>query len=145
MSFLVNIVTADEEEVEAVGLSQHPVSEWSGLEARDLGTSELATLHCLLCGDSFEEALSAYEPAWAGGDEGALVLRIPDEVAEKLASLEEDALENVADELAATEEFERHGWPFDEVLTLMQQMAELAQLADAQGQVMLAWLHPLRT
>jgi hypothetical protein len=145
MGLLVNIVTADEDEIEAVGASQHPVDEWSGIEVRDIDTLKLATLHCLLIGDDFEEALGAYEPVYAGDEDGALVLRIPDEVAEKLAGFDEDALEQIGEELAATEEFEINGWPLEEVQGLVVQLGELAQLAESQGQIMLVWMHPLRT
>ena len=145
MGLLVNIVTADEDEIDAVGAAQHPVDEWSGIEVRDIDTLKLATLHCLLTGDDFEEALGHYEPVYAGDEEGALVLRIPDEVAAKLAMFEEEALEQVGEELAATEEFELGGWPLEEVQGLVVQLGELAQLADSQGQVMLVWMHPLRT
>jgi hypothetical protein len=145
MGLLVNIVAADEEEIEAVGLSQHPVDEWSGIEAREIDTAKLAMLHCLLTGDNFEDALSAYEPVFVGDEEGALVLRLPDVVAEKLAGFEEEALDEVGKELAATEEFELNNWPLEEVQSLVVQMGDLARLADSQGQIMLVWMHPLRT
>ncbi len=145
MGLLVNIVTADEDDIEAVGESQHPVDEWSGIEAREIDTAKLATLHCLLCDESFDEALGAYEPVYAAGDEGALVLRLPDEVTEKLALLEEEPLEQVAEELAASEEFEMTGWSGDEVHALVAQLADLARLAESQGQVVLVWMHPLQT
>lgn len=145
MGLLVNIVTADEDEIEAVGESQHPVEEWSGIEVRDMDTAKLATLHCLLVDADFEEALGAYEPVYAIGDEGPLVLRIPEEVAAKLAALEEEAIDAVGDELAASEEFEIAGWPAEEVRDLVVQLADLARLADSQDQAMLVWMHPLRT
>lgn len=145
MGLLVNIVTADEDEIEAVGVSQHPVDEWSGIEVRDIDTLKLATLHSLLTGDDFEEALGCYEPVYAGDEEGALVLRIPDEIAEKLAGFDEDALDRIGEELAATEEFEIGGWPQEEVQGLVVQLGDLAQLAESQGQIMLVWMHPLRT
>jgi hypothetical protein len=145
MGLLVNIVAADEEEIEAVGLSQHPVDEWSGIEAREIDTAKLAMLHCLLTGDNFEDALSAYEPVFVGDEEGALVLRLPDVVADKLAGFEEEALEQVGEELAATEEFEMNSWPLEEVQSLVVQLGDLARLAESQGQIMLVWMHPLRT
>ena len=73
------------------------------------------------------------------------MLRLPDEVAEKLAQLEEEALEQVGEELAATEEFEYNDWPVEEVQALVAGLADLARLAEAQGQVLLVWMHPLRT
>jgi hypothetical protein len=145
MGLLVNIVTADEEDIEAVGAAQHPVDEWSGIELREIDTAKLATLHCLLTGDDFEEALGAYEPVYVGDEDGAVVLRIPDEVAAKLAGFDEEALERIGEELAATEEFEINGWPLEEVQGMVVQLGDLAQLAEAQGQIMLAWMHPLRT
>ncbi len=145
MGILVNIVTADEDEAEAVGQSQHPVVEWSGIEARDIDTAKIVTLHCLLTGDGLEDAFYAYEPVYVAGDDGPVVLRMPDEVMEKLAGLEEDALESVGEELAATEEFEMSGWPAREVQSLVEELSELARLADSQGQVMFVWMHPLLT
>ena len=121
------------------------MDEWNGIEARGLDTAKLATLHCLLSGDGFEEALGAYEPVCVADDEGALLLRIPDEIAGKLARLEEEALEQVGEELAATEEFEMADWPVEEVQALVLQLADLARAAEAQGQVMFVWMHPLRT
>lgn len=145
MGLLVNIVAAEEDEIEAVGASQHPIDEWSGIEVREIDTAKLATLHCLLVGDDFEEALGAYEPAYAPSDEGALVLRIPDAVMEKLALLEGEAVEQVGAELAATEEFEITGWPVEHVQNLVADLSDLARLAESQGQILLVWMHPLLT
>jgi DNA-directed RNA polymerase subunit F len=79
------------------------------------------------------------------GDDGPIVLRIPDEVMEKLAGLEEEAIERVGEELAATEEFEINGWPAEEVQSLVEELSELARLADSQGQALFVWMHPLLT
>ena len=145
MGLLVNIICADEDELEDIALAEHPVEEWSGIEARDIDTAKLATLHCLLTGDDFEDALSVYEPVYAAEDEGVLVLRIADDVLERLAELEEEALELVGEELAATEEFEYNDWPLEEVQALVVQLGELARLAESQGQGLFVWMHPLRT
>ncbi len=142
MGLLVNIVCADEDEIESVGYSAQPLDEWSGIEVRDVDTGKWATLHCLLTGDDFEEALSAYEPVFASD---ALVLRIPDAATERLAAYDEDALELVGEELAATEEFELAGWPLEDVQAFLVALGNLAQLAESQGQILLVWMHPLRT
>lgn len=145
MGILVNIVSADEEDVEAIGESQHPVVEWSGIEARDIDTAKIVTLHCLLTGEGLEDAVYAYEPVYISGDDGPVVLRIPDEIMEKLAGLEEEAIELVGEELAATEEFEMNDWPAEEVLSLVEELSALARLADSQGQALFVWMHPLLT
>ena len=144
MGILTNIVAAEEDEFAAIGESLHPVEEWSGLERRDIDTAKIATLHCLLTGDELEQALYAYEPLYVGV-EGAMVLRLADEVVDKLAALDEDALEQVGAELAATEEFEIEQWDADEVQDMVLELAELAQLAQSQEQILFVWIHPLLT
>lgn len=144
MGILTNIVAAEEDEFAAIGESLHPVEEWSGLERRDIDTTKIATLHCLLTGDELEQALYVYEPLYVG-IEGAMVLRLADEVVDKLATLDEDALGAVAEELAATEEFEMEQWDTDEVQDMVLELAELAQLAQSQEQTLFVWIHPLLT
>ena len=144
MGILTNIIAADEDEAEAIGESSRPVEEWSGIERRSIDTAKIATLHCLLTGDEFDQAVGAYEPVYVA-DEGAVVLRIADEVMEKLATLDEEMLERVAEELAATEEFEMEDWDAEEVQALVMDLADLARLADSQGQVLFVWMHPVTT
>jgi hypothetical protein len=117
---------------------------WKPSAWRTGRSAKLATLHCLLSEDDFEEALASYEPVFdAMDDEGAVVVRIPDSIAERLAVLEEEALEQVGEELAATEEFELDGWATEDVQALLVGLGDLARLADSQGQVMFAWMYPL--
>ena len=73
------------------------------------------------------------------------MLRLADSVTEKLAELDEEVLEQVAQELAATAEFEMEGWPEDDIQSMIMDLADLAQLASAQGQTLFVWLHPLLT
>ena len=144
MAILTNIVAADEDEFASIGESLRPLDEWSGIERRNIDTAKIATLHCLLTGDEFELAASIYEPVYVSADE-AVVLHVADEVMEKLALLDEDALERVAEELAATEEFEMEQVTAEDVLALVMDLAELARLAESQGQVLFVWMHPLLT
>ena len=144
MGILTNIVAAEEDEYAAIGESLRPVDEWSGLERRGIDTAKIVTLHCLLTGDDFEAAVGAYEPVYAM-DEGAIVLRLADDLLERLATLDEDALELVAEELAATEEYEMEQWETADVQALVFELADLARLAESQGQVMFVWMHPLLT
>jgi hypothetical protein len=145
MGLVTNIIAAEEDEAEAVAMSDRPVEEWTGIEARDIDAVKLATLHCLLNDDSFEEALYAYEPILVLDDEGVLVLRIPDDVTEKLTRLDEEGLERVGEELAATEVFELTGWPVEEVQALVVELSDVARVAESQGHVMLAWMRAVNT
>lgn len=145
MSILTNIVAAEDDDVAAIGESLHPVDEWSGMELRDIDTAKIATLHSLLTGDLFDDAVIHYEPLYVSETEGALVLRLADEAAERLAELDEDSLADIAAELAATEEFEYAAWGEDEIAAMLDELAELARLAESQGQALFVWMHPLRT
>ncbi|MFY9327052.1 MAG: hypothetical protein WAO76_03380 [Georgfuchsia sp.] len=145
MGLLVNIITAYEDEIEAIGAAEYPAEQWGGIEAREIDTEKLATLHCLLTDDDFEQAQSAYEPVFVAEDEGVVVVQIPDQIVNKLALLEEEAIELVGNELAATEAFEIQGWAVEEVQALVVELGELARLAESQGQTMFVWMHPLRT
>jgi len=144
LGILTNIVAAEADEYAAIGESQRPVDEWSGIERRGIDTAKIVMLHCLLTGDEFEEAIGGYEPVHAT-DEGAIVLRVADRAMQRLATLDEDALELVAGELAATEEYEIEGWDAAEVLAMVFELADLARLAESQDQVMFVWMHPLLT
>ncbi|PKO84097.1 MAG: hypothetical protein CVU17_05840 [Betaproteobacteria bacterium HGW-Betaproteobacteria-11] len=144
MSVLTQIVAAEDDESDAIGESLRPLDEWSGVERRGIDTAKIAVMHCLLTGDDFDLAASFYEPVYVGG-EGVVVLRLADEAMAKLASLDEEALARFAAELVATEDFELEGWPEEEVMEMLIELADLAQLAESQGQALFVWLHPLLT
>lgn len=139
MEFMTNIVAAEEDEYTAIGESNCPLDEWSGIEAPGLDTVKVAILHCLLTGDPLQLALDLYEPVYVTESE-TVVLRIAEELLEKLAVLDEEALENVASELAASEDFESEHWEADDVLAQLTELADLAQLAESQGQALFVWM-----
>lgn len=145
MGILVYIVAAEEDELTSVGESLEPLEEWSGIARRGLDTAKIVMLHCLLTGEELDLALSQYEPVYVAEESGTVVLRLADEAVEKLAGFDEEALERVGEELAASEEFEMEQWDEDEVLALVMDLADLARLAEAQGQMLLVWMHPLET
>ncbi|HLA33982.1 MAG TPA: hypothetical protein VJ001_03845 [Rhodocyclaceae bacterium] len=144
MGIIANIVAAEEDELEAVAHSARPVNEWSGVECRGVDTAKIVTLHCLLTGAEFGLAVSFYEPRYVI-DDGAMVLRLADEAFDRLATLDEEALHEVAYELAATEAFEIEPWDADEVGNWLLQLAQLAQLAESQAQVLFIWIRQSET
>jgi len=141
MEFITCVVAAEEDEYPDIARSAAPLNEWSGVETPGLDTVKLSTLHSLLTGDSLQAALDFYEPVFvAGEDDETLVLRIDGEMLEELALLDEEALENVSAELAATEIYESEGVEPDELLASLTALAELAQLAESQGQSLFVWI-----
>lgn len=145
MQFLTCVVAAEEEEYPDIARSSAPLNEWSGIELPGLDTAKIATLHSLLTGDSLQVALDCYEPVFVNdGEDETLVLRIEDELFEELAVLDEDALENVAGELALTEIYEEEGAELDDVRSFLLALVELAQLAESQGQRLFVWIRLLQ-
>jgi len=139
MEVVTHILAAEDDELAAIGESACPLDQWSGIETPGLDTVKIAILHCLLTGDSLQAALDVYEPVYVSASE-TIVLRISDNSLDKLASLGDEALQNVADELAATEAFESEDWHVEDVRALLTELAELAQLAESQGQALFVWM-----
>ncbi|MBK8746022.1 hypothetical protein [Propionivibrio sp.] len=142
MEMMTNIVAAEEDEYSAVGESSNPLDEWSGIEAPGLDSIKIATLHSLLTSDPLQVALDRYEPVYVAENE-ILVLRLADEMLEKLATIDEDALESIAIEVAATEEFENEHWETEDIVEQLISLVDLAQLAESQGQVLFVWICPV--
>jgi hypothetical protein len=138
MEFATWVVAADEDELADVAGAKSPLDAWSGIESPGLDTVKLATLHALLTGDSLQASLDLYEPALVdGADEEILILRVAGNMLEELALLDEEAMETMAGELAATEVYEEEGADPDELLPHLSSLAELARLAESQGQTLL--------
>ena len=140
MGMRVNVVVADLEDAGAIIESEKPVEEWKGFEANGLDPAKFAMLHALLSGELFDEALDECGPLHAASDEGPWLMKLPDDSVAHLAELEEDALDQVGEELAATEEFEEDGWSVDEVKGLVVALADLAGVARAQGRALFVWM-----
>ena len=145
MGILTQIVAADEHEAEAIGESLDPKSEWSAVERRDIDIPKIATLISVPTGDLYDDAVVLCEPIYISPAEGAFVLHFSDIARERLAELEEEAIEVIALELAATEEYEYAELDHADLLEWLIELAELAQTADSQGQSFFVWMHPLRT
>ena len=143
MQIAINIIAAEEEEFHAIGESDSPLDQWSGIETSGLDTVKIATLHSILTGDSLHLALDLYEPVYVSESDdgtGVVVLRLADALLEKLVLLDEDALECAAGELVATEEFESEQRNVEDVHELLTVLSELAQLAESQGQALFVWM-----
>jgi len=144
MSMLTNFIIADLEDVDAMCESSTPTQEWRGVEMRDFVPAKIATLDSLLTGEFYGDALAQYESVYSASEEGPWILALSQPLVEKLAALEEEALEQVGEELAATEEFERDDWPVDEVQAALAEIASLASITVAQEKALFVWMTPDR-
>ena len=81
--------------------------------------------------------VTVFPPICTVADE-SIILHLSELVVEKLASFGENALLELAGELAATQDFENEQWTVETVLARLSELAELAQLAESQGQALFA-------
>lgn len=109
------------------------------MERHGIDTQMVAEFHSLLTGEDLDLALAGYEPVYVA-EEGASVLRLADNLLERLAGLEDDQLDVIAEELAAIEEFESQGWDAGAAYDWLLEMADLGRLAESQGQSLLVWM-----
>ncbi|MEZ5613735.1 MAG: hypothetical protein R3E35_00815 [Rhodocyclaceae bacterium] len=142
MDMRVNVVVADAEEAGAIIESEKPLEEWKGFEANGLDQAKFAMLHALLIGELFDDALAECGPLYSATDEGPWLMLLPGDSVARLAALDEDALDRVGEELAATGEFEEDGWSADEVKGFVTALADLAGVARAQGRAVFVWMAP---
>lgn len=142
MGILTLIVAADESEIEAIGESDSPGDDWDSVAQHDIDIPKLALLHSVLTGDLFDDAVALHEPVYISAEEGNFVIHVSDYATERLAAMDDEALEAVAGELAATEEYELADWDAGTVHEWLCAMAELARSARRDGLSLFAWLHP---
>lgn len=140
MEFSSVIVVGDLSESEAICQSFNPLEDWRGIESKGIGPVKVATLQSLLTGQNFDEVFCEYDHAIAASDEGPWVIRLPELLVERLAELDEYALERVAEELVETEEFERDGWPLAAVQVFLEALADLANVALANDSALFLWV-----
>lgn len=144
MEFVTCIVCADEDEYQDIAASGSPLEEWSGIEAPGVDTIKLAALHSLLTGDSLQRALDLYEPiAVVEDDNETIVLRIDGDLFDALVELDEEAIENLVDELAASEAYEDEASEPDDIASYLIALGDLAQLAESQAQGLFVWIRLL--
>ena len=139
MSVTTAILAAMPEEIEAICASVQPLNEWSGVELPGMDLSRIATLHCLLTGEPLPAILESYE-AISVAQNDVFVVRLADELVEKLLASDEELLVPIAEELVATEDFEDESWDPEDLATLLFEIAELASLAESQEQQLYVWM-----
>jgi hypothetical protein len=142
MHIVTHFLVAPEEDIADIGEATQPLKSWRGIERRGVDSEKLVMLHSLLTDDAFDLAVSFYEPVYVS-DEGAMVLPLAARLLDALTDLDEESLETLAEELAASESFELEGWPVDEVHDLLIDLADLAQQAAGEELPLLMRISPL--
>jgi hypothetical protein len=140
MQISMNIVIGEPSEITAIGESLSPLEDWQGMDASSLNLEKLAMLQSILSGQTFDEAFDEYRPLFTASEEGPWLIRFPHESIRKLSELEEDALERISEELAASDEFEKDEWTADDAQDFLMVLSQLAESAVDQEKTLFIWV-----
>lgn len=140
MQILMNIVIGEPDEISAIGESLSPLDDWQGMEANGLSLEKLAMLQSILTAQTFDEAFDEFRPLFTASEEGPWLIRFPHSSVRQLADLEEEALERIGEELAASEEFENDEVAADEAQDFLIELSQLAGNAVDQDKTLFIWV-----
>lgn len=145
MEFISHVVATDGEAIGDLAEAADPLKEWSGFLAPGLDTNRVAALHALFTGDTLFDALDRYEPVLVteDGEDEIVILQLADELLEVLVASDDESLEDMAGELAASEVFENDGVAPEEAFELLAALVDLARLAETQAQAVFVRLRLL--
>lgn len=132
-------VIADDDEAVSICQAAEPMEDWEGVELNGMDAGKMTMLHSLLTGDTFQDASSHYQAIYSGSEYGPWVFSIPRIVVERLATIE-DEMEEVAEELAATEEFETGDWTLEQVEIVVSDLAASARICLEDEKKLFMWM-----
>lgn len=139
MDYFVNIVAAERGAAQDVADAECPLNEWRGIDAPGVTPAMLALIQSVLTGEPLADAFDRCEPvAW--GEGGAAVLRLEEACVARLPDLDDEALEQCAEELVVSEDFESAGWQFEEAYSLLEALRDLAEGMVDDGEVFFVWV-----
>ena len=135
MGVLSELVAASKSEAQAILEADGASETWPGISCKSLDQIKFASLWVVLSGEtvraeSLVQRLNQIEVIAGAGEKGPWVLAIPEQLRDHLADLaseEDEAVRKVATTWAATAEMK--GFPIDEIASLLQETADLADLA----------------
>ena len=137
MGVLTEIIIADHFESEQLADAINPTETWEGIDAKGIDPVKLGKLYAILSGCEFEATIPIFDQL-AGGDEGPWVLKTPPDRPDLLTAMTDP--DPVAQQWAATEEFQLDGWPLDAVKETLSKLTRLAARSKELGKPLIMWM-----
>lgn len=145
MSVLSDLIIADPQEAQDVAQCDEPARDWEGIEIKTLDPVTLGSLWAILTKASEAEAVGKLVDQIAllhnVSDNGPWVYEIPRQLRDALAEvsgMETEEVQPVAEAWAATDELK--GWEYEEVESVLREVADLADTARLLGKDLLLWI-----
>ena len=141
LGVLTDIVVADASEASAVAADGDRLRTWPGVDAKGVDSVKLAILWGLLSNDpSKANAGADFETLHEIPDEGPWVFRVPEELVQLLASLDDAGAASTAVAWAKAEEFVLDGWNAAAVRSILSELRTLARKTLSGRKSMLMWM-----
>ena len=133
---LSDFFVADDSDAAAVAKAMPPAKKWAALFARDLDEVKLKQLWPAVRG-GLRKPLPAMRLLHSASDGGPWVYAVPDPLIERVASLDDDALERAAATWATAEEFALDGWAVADVREVLVDLRTVCQRSRVSGKGLL--------
>ncbi|MCC6738341.1 MAG: hypothetical protein IT452_04800 [Planctomycetia bacterium] len=147
MGGLSELVVAPAESAEEVLASDDPGRRWTSFAFKGMDNVKFALLLSMICSQSpdaeFTRWLEAVAPAGSEESGTPQVFRFSGEATRRLAeiaSLGNDEVEDLAEDLQRVEDFE--GWEIAEISELVRQSGDLADTAVLEETALFLWVSP---
>ena len=140
MGVNTGFVVADHADAQRVCNSRSPKDDFPGFDAKGIDTVKLGRLQALLSGREFKPSFMA-DTCCSGGEDGPWVHEVPTDLVQRLGGLSPEGLQQLAEQLAATEEFSVKyvTWSSEAVLWVLQRLTALCKRADDEGKAVFMW------
>lgn len=141
MGVLTDIVVADATEAANVAADSQHIQTWPGVDAKGVDSVKLAILWAMLANNpSKANAGTDFETLHETSDEGPWVFRVPEELVQLLAALDDAGVASTGAAWAKAEEFVLDGWNAAAVRSILCDLRTLARDTVAKRRDMLMWM-----
>jgi hypothetical protein len=140
MGVLSDIIVADRAQAPAINAARgRHLQQWAGADLKGLDTIKLGSLWQILSGVTVDHTIMADALDQASSD-GPWVFLVPPELVTKMAALDEESIEPVAEQWAATEECALDRWKSVDAEDYLNTLAEVSRKAKGASKDLLLWM-----
>jgi hypothetical protein len=142
MALLSDFFITTPSELNSLNINQSPAKLFPSVQARSIEVIKLTQLQCIIDGSSFEDHLKDLDKMIikSASDDGPWIVLVPSVITMALTESEQIRLEDIGKSWASTEEWTRDGGKQEEIISLVKNIAKLAQQAENGKQNMYLWV-----
>jgi hypothetical protein len=142
MALLSDFFVATSSELNSLDANQSPAKLLPSIQSRSIEVVKLTQLQCIIDGSTFEEHLKELDNmiVKAASDDGPWIVLVPNAVTKALAEADQARLEDIGRSWASTEEWTRDSGKEEEIISVVKDIAKLAQQAEFDKRNMYLWV-----